>query len=186
MLFIRLLHLQEIIKKRAMINRFLLILFSLLVFASCNLKQQDSEVNELKVPDLLKVAEQNVGKKLTVSGMVNHVCSHSGRRCFIVDSTGEFSIRVEAVGEIESFGKELMGNNIKVSGILKEKRLMASEIDEMANDVIAEHPSDVEADSEHCSAEMSNINKMRSWMKEQGKNYYSIFYLEGINYELVE
>ncbi|HKM93563.1 MAG TPA: hypothetical protein VJY41_07925 [Prolixibacteraceae bacterium] len=169
-----------------MLSRFLLIVFSLLVFASCNFKQHDSHVDELKVEDLLRVAEQNIEKELTISGRINHVCSHSGRRCFIVDSTGEFSIRIEAAGEIENFGKELMGNLIKVTGILKENRLMASEIDEMANDVIAEHPSDAEPNGEHCSAEMTNINKMRSWMKEHGKNYYSIFYIEGIRYELAE
>jgi hypothetical protein len=169
-----------------MINRIVILVFILVVFLACNSKNQNATYDVLTVNQLMDIAIKSIDHEVMVSGMVNHVCSHSGRRCFIVDSTGDFTIRVEAAGSIEKFDKELIGSTIKVRGILKETRLLASEIDEMEQEHISEHPEEAEAPGEHCSAEMTNINKMREWMKINGKDYYSIFYLEGINYELVE
>ncbi len=40
--------------------------------------------------------------------------------------------------------------------------------------------------AESCQAEMTNIAEMRSWMKENGKDYYSIYFLNGTSYEMVD
>lgn len=169
-----------------MIKNFLYMLFAFVLFFACN-QPKNNAANELvSLEEFMSLAVDNVDSPVAICGMVNHVCSHSGRRCFIVDSTGQLSVRVEAAGDIESFGKELIGSKIIVNGLIKEVRLMADEIDEMEQEHIAEHPEEAEATGEHCSAEMANINKMREWMKLNGKNYYSIFYIDGLSYELVE
>ncbi|MGF7138425.1 hypothetical protein [Roseimarinus sediminis] len=168
---------------------FILSLFIALVLLSAcnqNKSQNTSAEQSLDVAGLLASVDQQIDQSISLSGTVNHVCSHSGRRCFLIDSTGEYSIRVEAGGAIESFSKELMGTTIVVKGILKENRLSAAEIDEMEVEVLEKHPEDAESDGETCSAEMSNINKMRAWMKEHGKDYYAIYYVEGSAYELAQ
>ncbi|MBN2263646.1 MAG: OB-fold nucleic acid binding domain-containing protein [Prolixibacteraceae bacterium] len=169
-----------------MIKNTIYLLLTFLLFFACNQPKNNAVDELISLEEFMSVAVDNVDAQVTVSGMVNHVCSHSGRRCFIVDSTGQISVRVEAAGEIENFGKELIGSKIKVDGLIKEVRLMADEIDEMEQEHIAEHPDEAEATGEHCSAEMANINKMREWMKVNGKNYYSIFYIDGLSYELVQ
>jgi hypothetical protein len=161
------------------------LLFALLMLG-CNTKQSQFETNGLTVDQLLLKVESLIEKKVTVHGTVTHVCSHAGRRCFIIDPAGEKSIRIEALGQIESFSRELTGSDIKVKAVLKETRLTADEIDEWEIEVIEENPEDANTEGEHCSAEMSNIRKMRDWMKEHGKDYYSIYYLEGLSYELVK
>ncbi|MDA3929781.1 MAG: hypothetical protein PF541_12585 [Prolixibacteraceae bacterium] len=168
--------------------KFRIVLFMLVVFAfsSCNTKTSKTQTQSVDVAQLLNIIDKNVDKELYITGTVNHVCSHSGRRCFLIDSTGDNSIKIEAAGEIESFSKELIGTELKVKGIIKENRLSAAEIDEWEVEVIEKHPKDAEADGETCSAEMANINQMRAWMKEHGKDYYSIYYVDGLSYEVVE
>ena len=46
--------------------------------------------------------------------------------------------------------------------------------------------TDEEKEGEQCSSEMANIEGMRKWMEENGKDYYAIYYVEGISYEMVE
>lgn len=43
-----------------------------------------------------------------------------------------------------------------------------------------------ESNGETCDAELSNIENMRKWMKENNKDYYSIYFVEGTDYEVVE
>ena len=164
----------------------LMVAWVALLLAACTSKPKQAEDNSVDVAQLLSVIDQNIDQEMYIVGTVNHVCSHSGRRCFLIDSTGVYSIRVEATGEIESFSKELVGTSIKVKGIVKEERLTLAEIEEMEVEVIEKHPEDAENNGENCSAEMANINKMREWMKEHGKDYYAIYYVDGLSYEGVE
>lgn len=156
------------------------------IFCACQQKKQPAEAEPVTVTQLLTIVDQQIDQELTIIGAVNHVCSHSGRRCFLIDSIGDNTIRVEVGGTIESFSKELVGNTIKVKGIVREDRLTLAEIEEMELEVLEKHPEDAEATGETCSAEMSNILKMREWMKEHGKDYYAIYYVDGLSYELVE
>ena len=154
---------------------------------ACNSKTQtNTGEKSVDVAQLLDVIDQNVDQEITITGIVNHVCTHSGRRCFLIDSTGEYSIRVEASGDIESFSQEIMGSQIKVKALVREDRLSAEEITEMEAEVLEKHPEDAENNGENCSAEMANINKMRQWMKDHNKDYYAMYYVDGLSYEVVD
>lgn len=166
--------------------KFLLLICVCVIIVSCKQKSQNAQDRFIEIQELLNIADQHLDQELTIAGTVNHVCSHSGRRCFLVDSTGEYTVRVEAMGSIESFGKELIGSKIEVTGILKETRLTANEITDWEIELIVKNPQEEENVGENCSAEMANINKMREWMKANNKDYYAIYYIEGLNYELVE
>lgn len=177
--------------------KYLSIIAICLLFMSCNLKQKEtkkdnieenqlaqSEESVVTIDQLMVNAELLVGKEVNFKGLVNHVCAHSGKRCILKNSTGELSIRVEATGSLEGFDKEMAGNDIKVSGILREKRLDEASIDEWEVEVKAKHTS--EEGGKHCSSEMANIKEMRDWMKANNKNYYAIYYVDGNSYEVVE
>lgn len=166
---------------------------ALSVLVSCkpaNKKQENKQEVVKETPTIKSIAqimemvEQNVGKEVFFKGMVQHVCAHSGRRAFLVDETGKFSMRVEAKGEIKGFNRELSGSTIAVKGTIAEQRLTEEEINTYESRVKAKE--DAEQGGEHCSAEMTNITKMRDWMKENKKNYYSIYFVNGTSYEMVE
>lgn len=158
---------------------------------SCNMKQKEAKKDTAEatkivysIDELMVVADQMVGKEVSFKGLVNHVCAHSGKRCILKNAKGDLSIRVEAVGGLEGFDKEMAGNDIKVAGTLREKRLNEAEINEWETEVIEKHKGETETG--HCSSEMANIKEMRDWMKENNKDYYAIYFVDGNSYEVVE
>lgn len=137
------------------------------------------------VEDVLAKAEENVGKEITVRGLVTHTCKHSGRRCFIVGADGKTSIRVEAKGEIGGFNRELIGSEIIVKGILRENKLSKEYIDQMEK-AVNDKKAQETGSAESCESEMKNIKAMREWMKANNKEAYSVYYVDGMSYEVAE
>ena len=94
------------------------------------------------------------------------------------------SIRVEARGNIGGFNRELIGSELVIKGILKENKLTKEYIDQAEEEL--KEKQGKESNGETCDAELSNIENMRKWMKENNKDYYSIYFVEGTDYEVVE
>lgn len=168
-----------------------------LLCMSCNLKQEGSKeakqdkeqvqttkMSYCSIDELMTKADKLVGKEVHFKGLVNHVCAHSGKRCILKNSEGNLSIRVEAADNLEGFDKEIAGNDIKVTGIVREKRMDQAFIDEWESEIKSKHEK--EEGGKHCSSEMANIQEMRDWMKENKKDYYAIYYVDGTSYEVVE
>ena len=167
-------------------------------FASCGNSRKQSEESStteqvdqkidaskaLYVEEILKNAEKEVGKEITLKGFVTHTCKHSGRRCFVMGNDQKTSIRVEAKGNIGGFNRELIGSELVIKGILKENKLTKEYIDQAEEELKGKQGQ--ESDGEICDAELSNINNMRKWMKENNKDYYSVYYVEGTDYEIIE
>ena len=176
--------------------KYLSLLALCLSIMSCNFMQSKSETKKaepaviteakltLNIDQVMKVAADKVGQEIRFTGVVNHVCAHSGKRCILKNAEGNLSLRVEAMGTLEGFNKEIAGNDLLVTGILREKRLATSEIDEWEVEVKAKHKD--EEGGKHCSSEMANIKEMRDWMKANNKDYYAIYYVDGTSYEVVE
>ncbi len=179
-------------------NLIFICLFAVVLF-SCNNKNTSENKTEnttenaltaskdvpvFGLDDFLKVADQYVDKTVKIEGHVTHTCKHSGKRCFIVGESENASMRIEAKGDIGGFNRELVGSKIRVTGPIKERRLSLEYIEQMEKDVNVKKAEDGSAES--CQAELNNINEMRQWMKDNKKDYYSIFYMDGQEYEVVE
>ena len=139
----------------------------------------------LCLEDILAKAETEVGKEVVLKGKITHTCKHSGRRCFVVGKDDKTSIRVEAKGNIGGFNRELIGSVVAIKGILRENRMTEEDIDAME----AEYKKQQEAAKPgegHCDTELKNIQGMRDWMKANNKEFYSIYYMDGMEFEVVE
>jgi len=89
-----------------------------------------------------------------------------------------------AQGEIETFSSELVGSKLSITGVLKEYQLSEEAINEMESDV--KELEQEEGMEETCATEMTNIKEMRAWMKEHGKDYYVIYYMDGMKYDILD
>jgi len=160
-----------------------------LLLTACNVKTNKSAENSTEAEkvivydNLLNEAEGVVDKTVKIKGHVTHTCKHSGKRAFLVGDNEKFTVRVEAGGKIEGFDKSLEGNTLIVTGTLKERRLTKEYIDQWEEEL--KHKAE-DGSAESCKTEMNNINDMRAWMKENGKDHYSIYFVEGSEYEVVE
>lgn len=137
------------------------------------------------VENLMQQAESLVGKNVEVRGYVTHTCKHSGKRCFIVGEDQEVSIRVEAKGNIGGFNRELIGSELLINGTLRENRLSREYLDQMEKD-LNDQKLQEDGSAETCEAELANIDGMKAWMQENGKDYYAVYYIDGEDYEVLE
>ena len=156
---------------------------------SCTGNQKQAEATDVAfgLDNLLAVAEQEVDNTITVVGFVTHTCKHSGKKCFIVGESQTASLRVEVEpeGEIDVFTPDLIGSKVAITGVLKEQHLSSEYIDEMENEVKQQQKEGIETE-EVCATELSNISDMRQWMKDRGKDYYAIYYMDGLKYEVLD
>ncbi|MCU4166392.1 hypothetical protein [Carboxylicivirga caseinilyticus] len=168
-------------------NLSILTLICIVSLSACNSTSQKNSSEKaddiILVDNLLDKADQLVEKQIKLKGHVTHTCKHSGKRAFLVGNDESFTVRIEAGGEINGFDQNLIGNTLVVSGTLKERRLTKEYIDQWENE-LKDKAEDGSAES--CSTELSNINDMRDWMKKHNKDHYSIYFVEGTNYEVVE
>jgi hypothetical protein len=166
-------------------KRLLVLSVVTLALFSCsgNKKQAEASPATYELDQLLTVADQKVDATVTVVGYVTHTCKHSGKKCFIVGESQKVSLQVMAEGEIETFSAELVGSKLAITGTLKEERLSKEYIDEQEG--MVKQLEKQEGMAEACAAELSNITEMRQWMKDQGKDYYVMYYMDGLKYNIV-
>ncbi len=160
---------------------FVLTLFALVLFSCGNQKKSKKEtavqsapvVKVLSVDDLLMQAADLADKEIVVKGTVMHVCTHSGKRCFIMGSNEEMTIRIEAGDKIGSFSQELMGSDIEITGVLREVK----------TDAQAHNPGEHmdEHKSEH--KEDKATEKAHKVIADSNEKAKTIYFIEGIKSE---
>jgi hypothetical protein len=186
---------QRIIIKKGRMRKLLFYAIVALVFASCgNSKKNEQKdqtaqgkkvVQSFDLDSMLTVADRLVDDTIKVKGYVTHTCKHSGKRCFIVGESQSATLRVEATGDIAGFNRELTGSLLEITGVLKERRLTKEYLDQSEKE-LNEKKATEDGSTESCQAELNNISEMKAKMKELGKDYYSIYFLDGLNYEVVQ
>jgi len=80
--------------------------------------EQKQETPKLTLGEYGTKAGDFVDKEIQLNGLVNYVCTHSGKKLFIVSDEGDASIFSE-----EPFDLALKGSQITVNGIVVEERI---------------------------------------------------------------
>ena len=154
--------------------------FGLLLFGCGNQKksinekekvaQAAPEVKVLSVDDLLKQSAELADKEVVVKGTVMHVCKHSGKRCFIMGSNEDLTIRIEAGDKIGSFSQELMGSDIEITGVLREVK----------TDAQAHNPGEHEGEHKGEHKEDAVTEKAHKVIADSHKKAKTVYFIEGI------
>ncbi|MDP2339275.1 MAG: hypothetical protein Q8N05_23010 [Bacteroidota bacterium] len=173
---------------------FLLLLSLALLFSCTNqTKQKKEELAVLTVDELQVQGKDLVGKEVIVKGTVTHVCKESGARCFVMGSTEDVSIRIEA-GKIGSFSQEQMGSDIQVRGILQEVQLDEEDLAEMEKSAAAGESANIghalgqDAPGMHSVvggnrdsiSQAEKLAAMNQKLAESKEGYVPVYYLDGI------
>jgi len=165
-----------------------LVLFAVLATAlfSCSGSKNQTTIDDspVELDQFLTLVDQKVDETATVVGYVTHTCKHSGMKCFIVGESQKVSLQVMAEGEIKSFNADLVGSKLAITGIIKEHHISEESINAM--EVNVKQLENQEGMTEACASELNNINDMRQWMKDHGKDYYIVYYMEGMKYEVLD
>lgn len=184
-------------------KRTTLLLFGLAVLFSCTNQakqkkdEKSAEVTVLTVDELQTQAKNIVGKEVIVKGTVTHVCKEAGARCFVMGSTEDISIRIEA-GRIGSFTQEQTGSDIQVRGILQEVQLDEEDLAEMEKSAAAgesankahalghDGPSmhSVDGGNHDSINQAKKLEAMNQKLVDSKEGYVPVYYIDGL--ELVQ
>ncbi|MFC2151200.1 hypothetical protein ACFLSE_01620 [Bacteroidota bacterium] len=187
-----------------MIKKLFGILAVTALLVSCGNKEQKKEENSEKevvvvtVDEVVADMQSFVNKEVVIEGIVNHVCSHGGKRMFIMGEDPDMSIKITPSEEIGIFEKELEGSHVLVTGIVKELRIdeayvveLEKEIAEGAdNEAIHDHSdgehADEEAEAEAEKEKTAQIEAMKTKIAESEEGSYSQFWIEASKFEVKE
>jgi hypothetical protein len=112
-----------------MFTRFMFFAALSLLLVSCGTQPDQSKqadtagMTVLTVANFDTLAGEFVGKEIQIEGLVDHVCRHSGKRMFLVQTEGEGRVKVVTGETISSFDVALEGNEVIVKGIVDEWRV---------------------------------------------------------------
>ncbi|SHE33494.1 hypothetical protein SAMN05444274_10184 [Mariniphaga anaerophila] len=135
----------------------LLAFVAALIFSCGNQKKQAENTVEntekaatvYTVDELYANAAELAGKEVTVKGTVMHVCKQGGGRCFLMGSTEDSNIRIEAGEKIGAFSQEQMGSDLTITGIFKEVKTEADAHNPAREHGEDGHEHDADTDDAH-------------------------------------
>ena len=141
-----------------------------------------AEIQTITVEDFQDKADAFVGKEIYITGTVDHVCKHGGKKVMLVSEDGEASLKIMAGEEISKFNKNIEGENLKVRGVVQEMRMDEAYLIEKEEHVKENHkPEELEY-----KEDMEWIADMRKKIEDSEKGYLSFYSMDGLSYEVVK
>ncbi len=191
---------------------FIIALIALFV-TSC--ENSNKEADSKKVADNMTIVEQItpvsvanfegkagdfVGKKIELTGTVDHICKHGGQRLFLVSENSDARIKITPDEEIAAFNAELVGNNIVIVGIVEEQRIDEAYLREWEEEIKAgSDMADDKGEGSHLGGkvekggegadideEMQKVNSLRTEIAESGTDHLSFFSVLCTDYTIVD
>lgn len=154
-----------------------------------------SKTIELTPDTLIQDVSKYVGSRVQVSGIVDHVCHHSGKRMFLketAESTDRFKIVTTA--KIEKFEIELEGKTVNVAGMINEQKVDKAFLYNWEKEIKGEQPEishsghehDEDKVDTHHEPALEQIAALRKKLAESDKKYLSFYSLACTSFEISE
>ena len=162
--------------------------------------QAEVAATAMDIDALLASAENLVGQEVDIEGICTHICSHGGRKIFLMGSDDTKTIRIES-GKLGAFDQKCVNSIVKVKGMLKEERIDEAYLKQW-EELEAANAAEEHGDGEGgCSTEKAargetantteqRIADFRARIAERkeatGKEYLSFYFVEATAYEVLE
>jgi hypothetical protein len=160
-------------------------------------EEKSAELVALTIDQIQEQGKNLLDKEVIVKGTVTHVCKEAGARCFLMGSSEDISIRIEA-GKIGAFSQDQMGSEIEVRGILLEVQLDEEDLAEMEKSAATGESAnkdhalghdgpkmhDVDGGNHDSLNQTKKLEEISQKLAESKEGYVPVYYLEGI--ELIQ
>jgi hypothetical protein len=178
-----------------------LLLIALVLFSCGTKKQKENQEGTNKstavsVDKILSNTNAFVDKEVVVEGLVNHVCSHSGKRMFVLGNNPDEALRITPNDKIGIFDKDLEGNTVEIKGVLKELIIndeyvaqLEKEISEgMDNEALHDHSGGDHEEEESAvdSSKIKQVEQMKADIAESEKGFVAQYWIEASKVEIKE
>ena len=146
-----------------MIKKIMTITIAVAMLTACGTSKEEKKGEEtaanvqVEFASLIENPAQFVDQDITIEGKVVHVCTHSGKKMFIVGENPDVRLFISAGEELPKFPMELLGSTISVSGHLAiteaGAKMGESEHKEGEMKQEGEKAAEAEASGEACETE---------------------------------
>jgi hypothetical protein len=144
---------------------------------------------EVDLATLINDVAEFVGREVRVSGTVDHVCKHGGKRMFIMGENPEDRFKIEAGEAVAAFPVTLEGSEVIVRGIVAEKRIDDAYLDnweaELETEEDSEEQPEVEGDDHHATTG-KKIENLRRQITESENDFVSFYTIDCITFETLD
>ncbi|MDZ7777323.1 MAG: hypothetical protein U5L09_17805 [Bacteroidales bacterium] len=131
----------------------------------------------LSLPLLTRKPRNYVDQKISVTGIVDHICRHGGKRLLLVADGADIHVENN-----QRFDEDLMGNEIELTGIVREERIDESHCLKMEEDVIESHNAG-DIDEDHFENKQKQIEFYRDSMEKANVEYLSFYSLDYVDHK---
>lgn len=187
------------------VNLLFLAFISIIAFASCTSNKKTAETEADQTPKtvdlILAMADQEVDNLVVVEGICSHICSHGGKKLFLMGDDDSNTIRVESNDALGAFKSECANSIVQVKGTLREERIDEAYLvkweAEIAEGTVEEHGGEGEGcETEQKAQGQDNVtndaerikdfrNKIAARNEAEGINYLSFYYIEADDYSIL-
>ena len=143
-------------------------------------KKADNAIPEIALASFNDEAANYVDQKVSVTGIVDHVCRHGGKRLLLVDDNADVHVDNDT-----RFDEDLMGNEIELVGIVKEKRIDESDCLKMEEDNIESHNAG-DIDEDHFENKQKQIEFYRDSMEKANTEHLAFYSLDYVKHKVKE
>jgi hypothetical protein len=134
------------------------------------------------VESLLEKAEGLSGKTVNVSGVIDHVCKHGGKRFKILSSDGAIELKIELGEKFNEVHASVVGNTAKVTGVLTPIKYDAKMVKAWEEKMKDGHKG--EENTKHYKEELSEIQEIHRRIVDGEIPFYTMFSVQADKYEL--
>lgn len=138
---------------------------------------KNAEATEILMSDFETKATDFVGKEVKVSGIVDHVCKHGGKKILLVD--GDNSIHVF---NDERYDEGLAGSKVSVVGVVEEEKVDSASLVELLKHEEGSHGDKAnEEDAKRIERVKEYIKTMQDSLKKTGVDHFSNYSLKFVS-----
>ncbi len=142
-------------------------------------KENDVDSAILTVGQVMDSPGEFTNNRITVEGMVTHVCRHGGKRLHLSASGSDLKLRVRTGENVPPFKRSLEGTTIRISGKISEERFDQAYLEKLKQGETKkeshEEHNNVPSSSEGVS--QAYINELEQRIKSSEKGYISQYWL---------
>ncbi|MEE4311767.1 MAG: hypothetical protein V2J62_07830 [candidate division KSB1 bacterium] len=166
-----------------------------LLIASCGSEVEKQETTQLTVSDITAKTADYVGQEVSITGTVEHVCRHGGKRMFMIGEDPKDRFKITPGPEVGTFDISLEGSDVRVVGVVQEQVIDEAYLDNWEAEVDAgakpevghqgHDRSNIE-EEDHDEESLRQIKQMRKRLAESGQESLSFYNLECQSLEILD
>lgn len=176
-----------------MLKKLPIMILVLFIIASCGNKQKTDETAKMTVAEITANTSDYVGKKISVTGTVVHVCKHGGKRMFIIGDEPEPRFKITAGENIGVFDIALEGSDVVAHGVIQAQKIDEEFLNNWEAEFNMEHDAK-DGDAEHLHGQAREIDdhhenteyQIRSLRKQIAENGGEAIYFYSLECESFE